>query len=49
MVGQQTFAPETPAEFLQLAGHRSDRTVQELTGLVGEAQKLVSYHLAKLI
>src|SRR5512138_614305 len=45
--------------FLQLAGHelrwklleglaRSDRTVQELTGLVGEPQNLVSYHLAKL-
>ncbi len=49
----------TPPEFLQLAGHplrwqllgelaRSDRTVQELTGLVGEAQNLVSYHLGKL-
>jgi ArsR family transcriptional regulator, arsenate/arsenite/antimonite-responsive transcriptional repressor / arsenate reductase (thioredoxin) len=48
-----------PPEFLQLAGHplrwrllgelgRSDRTVQELTGLVGEPQNLVSYHLAKL-
>ena len=46
-------------EFLQLAGHpvrwrllgelaRSDRTVQELTGLVGEPQNLVSYHLSKL-
>src|SRR3954469_7188342 len=46
-------------EFLQVAGHplrwrllgelaRSDRTVHELTGLVGEAQNLVSYHLAKL-
>jgi len=46
-------------EFLQLAGHpvrwrllgelaRSDRTVQELTGLVGEPQNLVSYHLGKL-
>jgi hypothetical protein len=44
-------------EFLQLAGHplrwrllgelaRSDRTVHELTGLVGEPQNLVSYHWA---
>lgn len=48
-----------PPEFLQLAGHplrwrllgelaRSDRMVHELTGLVGEAQNLVSYHLGKL-
>jgi protein-tyrosine-phosphatase/DNA-binding transcriptional ArsR family regulator len=48
-----------PAEFLQLAGHplrwqlldelaKSDRAVHELTGLVGEAQNLVSYHLGKL-
>jgi len=48
-----------PPEFLQLAGHplrwrllgelaHSDRLVHELTGLVGEAQNLVSYHLAKL-
>lgn len=48
-----------PPPFLQLAGHplrwrllselaRSDRTVHELTGAVGEAQNLVSYHLAKL-
>jgi protein-tyrosine-phosphatase len=48
-----------PAEFLQLAGHplrwrllgelaRSDRMVSELTGLVGEPQNLVSYHLGKL-
>lgn len=48
-----------PPEFLHLAGHplrwrllealaRSDRTVHELTGLVGEAQNLVSYHLGKL-
>jgi protein-tyrosine-phosphatase len=48
-----------PPEFLQLAGHplrwrllgelaRSDRVVSELTGLVGEPQNLVSYHLAKL-
>src|SRR5215467_8795730 len=48
-----------PPEFLQLAGHplrwqllgelaRSDRTVQELIGLIGEPQNLVSYHLGKL-
>jgi ArsR family transcriptional regulator, arsenate/arsenite/antimonite-responsive transcriptional repressor / arsenate reductase (thioredoxin) len=48
-----------PPAFLQLAGHplrwrllgelaRSDRTVLELTDRVGEAQNLVSYHLAKL-
>jgi protein-tyrosine-phosphatase len=48
-----------PPEFLQLAAHplrwlllgelaRSDRTVHELTVLVGEAQNLVSYHLGKL-
>jgi ArsR family transcriptional regulator, arsenate/arsenite/antimonite-responsive transcriptional repressor / arsenate reductase (thioredoxin) len=46
-------------EFLQLVGHplrwrllsglaRSDRTVRELTGMVGEPQSLVSYHLGKL-
>jgi protein-tyrosine-phosphatase/DNA-binding transcriptional ArsR family regulator len=50
-----THAPD----FLQLAGHplrwrllgelaRSDRLVSELTGLTGEPQNLVSYHLAKL-
>ena len=49
----------TPPEFLQLAAHplrwrllaelgRSDRMVSELTGLVGEPQNLVSYHLGKL-
>ena len=49
----------SPAEFLRLAGHplrwrllgelaRSDRTVHELTGLVGEPQSLVSYHLGTL-
>jgi ArsR family transcriptional regulator, arsenate/arsenite/antimonite-responsive transcriptional repressor / arsenate reductase (thioredoxin) len=49
----------TPPTFLQLAGHplrwrllgdlaRSDRTVHELTGLVGQPQNLVSYHLGKL-
>src|SRR5882757_10335596 len=48
-----------PPAFLQLAGHplrwrllgelaRSDRMVHELTGLVGEPQNLVSYHLGKL-
>ncbi|MDQ0464346.1 protein-tyrosine-phosphatase/DNA-binding transcriptional ArsR family regulator [Caulobacter ginsengisoli] len=48
-----------PPPILQLAGHplrwrllselsRSDRTVHELTGLVGEPQNLVSYHLGKL-
>lgn len=48
-----------PLAFLQLAGHelrwrllaelsRSDRTVLELTELVGEPQNLVSYHLGKL-
>jgi protein-tyrosine-phosphatase/DNA-binding transcriptional ArsR family regulator len=48
-----------PPAFLQLAGHplrwrllselaRSDRLVHELTDRVGEAQNLVSYHLAKL-
>jgi ArsR family transcriptional regulator, arsenate/arsenite/antimonite-responsive transcriptional repressor / arsenate reductase (thioredoxin) len=56
---QQPVLGLTPPEFLQLAGHplrwrllgelaRSDRTVHELTGLVGEAQNLVSYHLGKL-
>jgi ArsR family transcriptional regulator, arsenate/arsenite/antimonite-responsive transcriptional repressor / arsenate reductase (thioredoxin) len=49
----------SPPEFLQLAGHplrwrllaelaRSDRMVNELTGLVDEPQNLVSYHLGKL-
>lgn len=54
------FQPDVaPPEFLQLAGHplrwrllselaRSDRLVQELAGLVGEAHNLVSYHLGKL-
>lgn len=52
-------ADVAPPEFLQLAGHpvrwrllsalaRSDRMVSELTGLVGEPQNLVSYHLGKL-
>lgn len=49
----------SPSGFLQLAGHplrwrllgelaRSDRMVHELTGLVGQPQNLVSYHLGKL-
>jgi protein-tyrosine-phosphatase len=49
----------TPPAFLQLVGHplrwrlltdlaRSDCTVHELTGLVGQPQNLVSYHLGKL-
>jgi ArsR family transcriptional regulator, arsenate/arsenite/antimonite-responsive transcriptional repressor / arsenate reductase (thioredoxin) len=48
-----------PPPFLKLAGHpvrwrllselsRSDRAVRELSALVGEAQSLVSYHLAQL-
>jgi protein-tyrosine-phosphatase len=56
---QQIHADVPPLEFLQLAGHpvrwrllselaESDRMVQELTGLVGEPQNLVSYHLGKL-
>jgi ArsR family transcriptional regulator, arsenate/arsenite/antimonite-responsive transcriptional repressor / arsenate reductase (thioredoxin) len=49
----------SPSGFLQLAGHplrwrllgelaRSDRMVHELTGLIGQPQNLVSYHLGKL-
>jgi protein-tyrosine-phosphatase/DNA-binding transcriptional ArsR family regulator len=59
MNSQPLSAALAPPAFLQLAGHplrwrllgelaRSDRLVHELTGLVGEAQNLVSYHLAKL-
>ena len=59
MTVQHAVVGMTPPEFLQLAGHplrwrllgelaRSDRTVHELTGLVGEPQNLVSYHLGKL-
>src|SRR5205809_5169918 len=59
MSEQQVHPGLAPPEFLQLAGHplrwrllnelgRSDRMVHELTGLVGEAQNLVSYHLGKL-
>ena len=59
MSAQPVHADVAPPEFLQLAGHplrwrllgelaRSDRMVHELTGLVGEPQNLVSYHLGKL-
>ena len=59
MVGESADVGVAVPEFLQLAGHplrwrllgeltRSDRMVHELTGLVGEAQNLVSYHLGKL-
>ena len=56
VIAQSAVVGMTPPEFLQLAGHPlrwqllselagSDRTVHELTSLVGEAQNLVSYHL----
>ena len=56
---QQVDREVAPPAFLQLAGHplrwrllgelaHSDRTVHELTGLVGQPQNLVSYHLGKL-
>jgi protein-tyrosine-phosphatase/DNA-binding transcriptional ArsR family regulator len=59
VTAHRTVVGVNPPDFLPLAGHplrwqllgelaRSDRTVQELTGLVGEAQNLVSYHLGKL-
>src|ERR1700704_728643 len=59
MSGQQLHPDVAPPALLQLAGHpvrwrllselaRSDRLVHELTGLVGEPQNLVSYHLGKL-
>ena len=59
MGGSRTTPELAPSAFLQLAGHplrwrllselsRSDRTVHELTGLVGQPQSLVSYHLGKL-
>jgi protein-tyrosine-phosphatase/DNA-binding transcriptional ArsR family regulator len=59
MSARQLHPDVAPPEFLQLAGHplrwrrlselaRSDRVVHELTGLVGEPQNLVSYHLGKL-
>jgi ArsR family transcriptional regulator, arsenate/arsenite/antimonite-responsive transcriptional repressor / arsenate reductase (thioredoxin) len=52
-------ALDAPPLFLQLAGHpirwrllgelaRTDRVVRELTGLLGEPQSLVSYHLGRL-
>jgi protein-tyrosine-phosphatase/DNA-binding transcriptional ArsR family regulator len=59
-VGKQQADPELdPQAFMQLTGHplrwrllgelgRSDRMVHELTGLVGQPQNLVSYHLGKL-
>lgn len=59
MSPSQTRSDVAPPAFLRLAGHplrwrllselaRGDRTVQELTGSVGEPQNLVSYHLGKL-
>lgn len=59
MSDPQSHPDVAPPAFLQLAGHplrwrllaelaRSDRLVNELTGLVGEPQNLVSYHLGKL-
>jgi len=58
-LSSSTFGDLAPHDFLQLAGHplrwallgelaKSDRMVHELTGLVGEPQNLVSYHLGKL-
>jgi protein-tyrosine-phosphatase/DNA-binding transcriptional ArsR family regulator len=59
MATQTLHTDVVPLAFLQLAGHplrwrllgalaRSDRMVHELTGLIGEPQNLVSYHLGKL-
>ena len=59
MVAQPIVRDPVPPEFLSLMGHplrwrllgelaRSDRMVHELTGLVGQPQNLVSYHLGKL-
>ena len=59
MSTQETTRDVAPTALLQLVGHpvrwrlfgelaRSDRMVQELAGLVGEPQSLVSYHLGKL-
>jgi protein-tyrosine-phosphatase len=59
MTTPQLHADIASPGFLQLAGHplrwrllrelaRSDRSVNEMTGLVGEPQNLVSYHLGKL-
>jgi protein-tyrosine-phosphatase/DNA-binding transcriptional ArsR family regulator len=58
-VGQHATDQLPPPEFLRLVGHplrwrllgelsRSDRQVGELTGLLGQPQSLVSYHLGKL-
>jgi len=44
----RTYAEVVPPEFLLAELARSDRMVHELTGLVGEPQNLVSYHLGKL-
>ena len=52
-------SPTAPASFLRLAGHpvrwrllselaRSDRRVSELSGLLGQPQSLISYHLSRL-
>ena len=59
VVGLETDPAGASLAFLRLAGDpvrwrllqelaRSDRRVNELTGLLGEPQNLVSYHLAKL-
>lgn len=59
MAVTQTDLELAPPAFMQLTGHplrwrllrelaRSDRMVHELTGLVGQPQNLVSYHLGKL-
>jgi protein-tyrosine-phosphatase/DNA-binding transcriptional ArsR family regulator len=59
VAGSQVDRAFAPPGFLRLAGHplrwrllgelaRSDRMVHELTGLSGQPQNLVSYHLAKL-
>ena len=59
-MGQVTVREQNvPPGFLRLAGHplrwrlltelaRSDRQVRELTGLLGQPQNLVSYHLGRL-
>jgi len=59
MATSQTDQELAPPAFMRLTGHplrwrllrelgRSDRMVHELTGLVGQPQNLVSYHLGKL-
>ena len=56
---QRGLVQSAPPGFLRLAGHplrwrllaelaRSDRQVRELTGLLGQPQSLVSYHLGQL-